>query len=131
MAADTMPACPKELTPEIESHGCRPGTSWPDSHGSRCAKGCEWGTGAGQPQDIHPDHTGAKLEFAGHKVGVNEAGNRIWSASFMHYDLAFLDQETCRLETVKNPGVRPPGLSVLAIFELLRSPATLTIAYCC
>jgi len=49
----------------------------------------------------------------------------------MHYDLAFLDHETRRLETVKNPGFRPPGLSVLAIFALLRSPATLTIAYCC
>ena len=89
------------------------------------------GKEAEQPQDTHPNYAGAKLEFAGQKVGIKEAGDRIWSASFMHYDLAFLDHETCRVETVKNPGVRPPGLSVLAIFELLRSPARRTVAYCC
>ena len=45
--------------------------------------------------------------FAGQGVGVKEVADRIWLVSFMHYDLGFFDDETCRLEPVANPfGVR-------------------------
>ncbi len=45
--------------------------------------------------------------FAGQSVGVKEVADRIWLVSFMHYDLGFFDDETCRLEPVANPfGVR-------------------------
>ena len=41
--------------------------------------------------------------FAGQSVGVKEVADRIWLVSFMHYDLGFFDDETCRLEPVANP----------------------------
>lgn len=41
--------------------------------------------------------------FAGQSVGVKEAADRIWLVSFMHYDLGFFDDETCRLEPAANP----------------------------
>lgn len=31
------------------------------------------------------------------------AVDRIWLVSFMHYDLGFFDDETCRLEPVATP----------------------------
>ena len=36
--------------------------------------------------------------FAGQNVGVKEVDEQIWLVSFMHYDLGFFDDETCRLE---------------------------------
>ena len=41
--------------------------------------------------------------FAGHKVGVTQGGERIWLVTFMHYDLGYFDDETCRLEPIENP----------------------------
>ena len=41
--------------------------------------------------------------FAGQRVGVTQVGERIWLVSFMHYDLGFFDDETCRLEPIANP----------------------------
>jgi putative transposase len=41
--------------------------------------------------------------FAGQNVGVKQVSDRIWLVSFMHYDLGFFDDETCRLEPVANP----------------------------
>jgi putative transposase len=41
--------------------------------------------------------------FAGQNVGVKQVADRIWSVSFMHYDLGFFDDETCRLEPAVNP----------------------------
>jgi putative transposase len=41
--------------------------------------------------------------FAGQSVGVKEVADRIWLVSFMHYDLGFFDDETCRLEPLANP----------------------------
>lgn len=41
--------------------------------------------------------------FAGQSVGIKEVADRIWLVSFMHYDLGFFDDETCRLEPVANP----------------------------
>jgi len=41
--------------------------------------------------------------FAGQTVGIKQVADHIWLASFMHYDLGYFDDETCRLEPIKNP----------------------------
>ena len=41
--------------------------------------------------------------FAGQLVGVRQETDRIWLVSFMHYDLGYFDDETCRLEPIHNP----------------------------
>ena len=39
--------------------------------------------------------------FAGQKVGgVTQVGERIWLATFMHYDFGYFADETCRLEPI-------------------------------
>jgi putative transposase len=45
--------------------------------------------------------------FAGQLVGVRQESDRIWLVSFMHYDLGYFDDETCRLEPIQNP-FEPP-----------------------
>jgi putative transposase len=41
--------------------------------------------------------------FAGQNVGVKQIAERVWLVSFMHYDLGWFDDETCRLEPAENP----------------------------
>lgn len=41
--------------------------------------------------------------FAGQNVGITQVGERIWLVTFMHYDLGYFDDETCRLEPIENP----------------------------
>jgi putative transposase len=41
--------------------------------------------------------------FAGQLVGVRQVSERIWLVTFMHYDLGYFDDETCRLEPIANP----------------------------
>src|SRR5688572_7160661 len=41
--------------------------------------------------------------FAGQSVGVTPVGERIWLVTFMHYDLGYFDDESCRLEPIDNP----------------------------
>jgi putative transposase len=41
--------------------------------------------------------------FAGQTVGVKQVSERIWLVSFMHYDLGYFDDQTCRLEPIENP----------------------------
>jgi putative transposase len=41
--------------------------------------------------------------FAGQKVGVKQVQEHIWLVTFMHYDLGYFDDETCRLEPIENP----------------------------
>ena len=36
-------------------------------------------------------------------VGVKQVSEKIWLVSFMHYDLGYFDDETCRLEPIENP----------------------------
>ena len=40
--------------------------------------------------------------FAGQKVGVKQVDEHIWLA-FMHYDLGYFDDQTCRPEPIDNP----------------------------
>ena len=48
-----------------------------------------------------PDRAGSS--FAGQNVGVKQVSDRIWLVTFMHYDLGYFDDETCRLEPIENP----------------------------
>jgi putative transposase len=41
--------------------------------------------------------------FAGQNVGITQVGEHIWLVTFMHYDLGYFDDETCRLEPIDNP----------------------------
>jgi putative transposase len=41
--------------------------------------------------------------FAGQTVGVTQVGERIWLVTFMHNDVGYFDDETCRLEPIENP----------------------------
>ena len=41
--------------------------------------------------------------FAGQNVGVKQVSDQIWLVTFMHYDLGYFDDETCRLEPIENP----------------------------
>jgi putative transposase len=41
--------------------------------------------------------------FAGQKIGIKQVEDHIWLATFMHYDLGYFDDETCRLEPLQNP----------------------------
>ena len=41
--------------------------------------------------------------FAGQDVGVKQVDDHIWLVSFMHYDLGFFDDDTCRLEPAPSP----------------------------
>ena len=63
--------------------------------------------------DVHRDAVRADLlqgrkmnlshVFAGQNVGVTQMGERIGLVTFMHYDLGYFDDETCRLEPIDNP----------------------------
>jgi putative transposase len=41
--------------------------------------------------------------FAGQQVGVRQVDDHVWLVTFMHYDLGYFDDETCRLEPIANP----------------------------
>ena len=41
--------------------------------------------------------------FAGQQVDIKQIDDRIWLVSFMHYDLGYFDDESCRLESIAIP----------------------------
>ena len=41
--------------------------------------------------------------FAGQTVGVTQVDDHLWLVTFIHYDLGYFDDETCRLEPIGNP----------------------------
>jgi putative transposase len=41
--------------------------------------------------------------FAGQTVGVKQIADQVWLVSFMHYDLGFFDNESCRVEGAETP----------------------------
>ena len=41
--------------------------------------------------------------FAGQTVGVKQVDDHLWLVTFMHYDLGYFDDETCRLEPIADP----------------------------
>jgi putative transposase len=44
-----------------------------------------------------------QARFAGQNVGVTQVGEHIWLVTFMHDDLGYFNDETCRLEPIENP----------------------------
>src|SRR5688572_8344575 len=81
---------------------CLPGLTYP-FHGqtilvTRCGRICCKG------RKVNFSHV-----FAGQRVGVTQVGEHIWLVTFMHYDLGYFDDETCRLEPIENP-FGPKGL---------------------
>src|SRR5688572_16757828 len=50
------------------------------------------------------------------RVGVTQVTDEIWLVSFMHYDLGYFDDETCRLEPIENPfGSLKPRFRLMAV----------------
>jgi hypothetical protein len=47
--------------------------------------------------------TRLSVVFAGQSVDIKQVSEHIWLASFVHYDLGYIDHETCRLEPIENP----------------------------
>jgi hypothetical protein len=41
--------------------------------------------------------------LAGQKLGISEVDGGIWLASFLHYDLGYIDLEPRTLQTIDNP----------------------------
>ena len=41
--------------------------------------------------------------FAGQLVGVTQVGEHVWPVTFVHCDVGYFDDETCRLEPIENP----------------------------
>jgi putative transposase len=52
---------------------------------------------------LHRKRINISIVLAGQKLGIEEVEEGIWQASFMHYDLRYFDDETCRLEPLANP----------------------------
>jgi hypothetical protein len=52
-----------------------------------------------------PRHATASLSqvLAGQRVGIKEVDEGIWIASFMHYDLGYIDLEQKTLQPLDNP----------------------------
>jgi hypothetical protein len=62
--------------------------------------------------------------FAGQQVGVRQVDDHIWLGTFMHYDLGYFDDETCRLEPIDNPfgpKVLPMSLAGMICYPCLRN----------
>jgi putative transposase len=41
--------------------------------------------------------------FAGQEVGARQVQEHVWLVTFIHSDLGYFDDETCRLEPIENP----------------------------
>src|SRR5688572_7426495 len=70
---------------------------------------------------------GELFTFAGQTVGVKQVDEHIWLVTFMHYDLGYFDDQTCRLEPIDNPfGPKllpmSPAVSVKVVVALFRMP---------
>jgi len=70
--------------------------------------GCQCGRICFKGRKVNLSHV-----FAGQHIGVTQVGERIWLVTFMHYDLGYFDDETCRLEPIENPF----GPKVLPVFN--------------
>ena len=44
--------------------------------------------------------------LSGQDIGVTEVEDKIWLVTFMHYDLGFFDEDTCRIEPTANPFIK-------------------------
>jgi hypothetical protein len=40
--------------------------------------------------------------MAGQRLGIKQLDDHFWLVSFMHYELGYFDDETCRIEPIAN-----------------------------
>ncbi|TPN28788.1 hypothetical protein FJ979_32220, partial [Mesorhizobium sp. B1-1-6] len=52
---------------------------------------------------MHRKKINISTVLAGQRLGISEVDDGIWLVSFIHYDLGYFDDETCRLEPLQNP----------------------------
>jgi hypothetical protein len=52
---------------------------------------------------MHRKKINISTVLAGQKLGIKEIDDGIWLASFMHYDLGYIDLEQRTLQTIDNP----------------------------
>ena len=52
---------------------------------------------------LHRKKINISTVLAGQKLGIKEVDDGIWLASFMHYDLGYIDLEQKTLQTIDNP----------------------------
>ena len=52
---------------------------------------------------MHRKKINISTVLAGQTLGIKEVDDGIWLVTFMHYDLGYFDDETCRLEPIENP----------------------------
>lgn len=52
---------------------------------------------------MHRKKINISTVLAGQRFGISEVDDGIWLVSFIHYDLGYFDDETCRLEPLQNP----------------------------
>ena len=53
--------------------------------------------------DLRPAAQINVSQVSGQKVGVKQMDDHTWLVTFMHYDLGYFDDETCRLEPIEDP----------------------------
>ena len=52
---------------------------------------------------MHRKKINVSTVLAGQRLGIKEVDDGIWLASFMHYDLGYIDLEQRTLQTIDNP----------------------------
>ena len=52
---------------------------------------------------MHGKHVNVSTVLAGQRLGIKEVDEGIWIASFMRYDLGFIDLEQKTLQPTDNP----------------------------
>ena len=61
---------------------------------------------------MHRKKINISTVLAGQRLGIKEVDEGIWLASFMHYDLGYIDLEQKTLQTIDNPfGTRVSPMS--------------------
>jgi len=52
---------------------------------------------------MHRKKINISTVLAGQRLGIKEVDDGIWIASFMHYDLGYIDLEQKTMQTIDNP----------------------------
>jgi hypothetical protein len=52
---------------------------------------------------VHSKHANPSTVTAGYRLGIKEVDDAIWLATFVHYDLGYIDLEQRTLQPIDNP----------------------------
>jgi hypothetical protein len=74
----------------------------PSTSSANCRSGGQHGDDV-RPHLLPESEVNLSQVFAGQQVGIRQVDEHLWLVTFMHYDLGYLDDETCRLEPIDNP----------------------------